>query len=606
MTALLMLARKLDALVPRLHTRGMQRVVIGCALLLAATSVGTHRALDDYVLGLIARGQGAALGLARAPLDLFTFTTGDTANNHRLMDVGLMLPWWTDPELKIAFFRPVASLTHWLDERLWPASPLLMHLHSLAWFGVLLAAAAATYRRLEGGARAAGLAFLLYAVDDAHGPTVAWLSNRNALIAGVFGCAALVAHDAWRRDGSRLAAWLAPACLVIGLLAGELAIGAVGYLVAYAAVLDDGAPSRRALSLAPTAAVVAAWRVLWLGAGYGARGSGAYVDPLASPLAFATEMPLRLAVLLHGQFSAPPSDLAFLAPPAHRPLLVSIAVVTVGVVTWLLWRIVRSDRTSRFWALGMGFSVLPLAATFPSDRLLLFVGLGACPLLARLFDDWIGQAANGKLRGGPRSVLTGCLLLLHGVGAPLLLPVRAGQMEVFAVAHDRGAAGIPETPDVRGRTVAIVAAPTVLFANYVQAERELLHVARPEHLYVLSSASSPIAVTRSGRDALLLRPERGFLYTPLEQHYRGKRALSVGEKVVLSTMTAEVVDASAEGRPRAVRFDFASGGAAGPPVLLIWRQGRFVPMPPLAEGATLRLPEEDFGKILLEAVLGGL
>src|SRR5882724_3009044 len=100
MTALLVLARKLDALVPRLHTRRMQRVVIVCALLLAATSVGPHRALDDYVLALIARSRGAALGLSRAPLDLFTFTTGDPASNHRLMDVGLMLPWWTDPELK--------------------------------------------------------------------------------------------------------------------------------------------------------------------------------------------------------------------------------------------------------------------------------------------------------------------------------------------------------------------------------------------------------------------------------------------------------------------------------------------------------------------------
>ena len=162
------LARKLDALVPRLGARRMQRVVIGCALVLAVTSVGPHHALDDYVLGLIARSRGGPLGLVRSPLDLFTFTTGNPASNHRLMDVGLMLPWWTDPELKIAFFRPVSSLTHWLDERLWPSSPVLMHLHSLAWFGVLLVAAAAAYRRLEGGARAVGLAFLLYAFDATH------------------------------------------------------------------------------------------------------------------------------------------------------------------------------------------------------------------------------------------------------------------------------------------------------------------------------------------------------------------------------------------------------------------------------------------------------
>jgi hypothetical protein len=602
------LARKLDALVPRLSSPRMQRVVTFAALLLAATSIGPHRALDDYVLALIARARGAPVGLQRAPLDLFTFTTGDPAANHQLMDVGLMLPWWTDPELKIAFFRPVSSLTHWLDERLWPSSPVLMHLHSLLWFGVLLVAVGAVYRCLDGSARAAGVAFLLYAVDDAHGPTLAWLANRNALIAGVFGVAALIAHDAWRRRRSLGGAVLAPLSLLAGLLAGELAIGAVGYLVAYAAVLDPGSRRERAVSLVPTAAVVVGWRVYWLGAGYGARGSGAYVDPLASPLAFCAGLPARLAVLLHGQFSAPPSDLAFLAPPSHRPLLISIAVATVGVVTWLLLPFVREDRTCRFWALGMILALLPLAATFPSDRLLLFVGLGACALLARLVDEWIRQQRDGAAASNARSILTGCFVALHLVAAPLLLPVRAGQMELFAVAHDRGESGIPRDATIEGRTVVIVAAPTVLFANYIQAERELLRTPRPAHLYVLASASSPITVTRSGSNALLLRPEEGFLYTPLEQHYRGKRPLAVGDRVELSAMAAEVVEALPDGRPRAVRFDLGAGQdgeGEKAPLVLTWSAGRFTPLRIPDEGTTVTLPEEDFGKILLSAAFGG-
>ncbi|HEX4339623.1 MAG TPA: hypothetical protein VH062_27135 [Polyangiaceae bacterium] len=595
--------KKLDALIPRLSTARMQRVVTACALLLAATSVGPHRALDDYVLALIARGRGAAVGLTRAPLDLFTFTTGSVAGNHRLMDVGLMLPWWTDPELKIAFFRPVASLTHWVDERLWPSSAVAMHLHSLAWFGVLLFAVAALYRRLDGSPRAAGLAFFLYALDDAHGPTLAWLANRNALIAGALGAGALIAHDAWRTKRSHLGAVLAPLLLLAGLLAGELAIGAVGYLAAYALVLEGGALRRRALSFAPTAAVVVGWRLYWLSAGYGAKGSGAYVDPLGSPFAFCTELPMRLAVLLHGQFSAPPSDLAFLAPPAHRPFLVAIAIVTVAVVVWILLPYVRRDRTCRFWALGMTLSLLPLAATFPSDRLLLFVGIGASALLARPLDDFVRAGSQGTLPGGARTVLTGCLLLLHVVGAPLLLPVRAGQMEIFAVAHDRGAAGIPSDASVTGRTVVIVAAPTVLFANYVQAERELLGVPRPAHLYVLSSASSAIAVERAGESGLLLRPEHGFLYTPLDKHYRGSRPLAVGDRVELSAMTAEIVESSSDGRPRAVRYTFGTGNDA--PLILTWKDGRFVPMPLPDAGHTVTLPEEDFGKILLAAALHG-
>jgi hypothetical protein len=598
------LARKLDALVPRLSSSRMQRVVTFAALLLAATSIGPHRALDDYVLALIARARGAAVGLERAPLDLFTFTTGNAATNHRLMDVGLMLPWWTDPELKIAFFRPVSSLTHWLDESLWPSSPVLMHLHSLLWFAVLLTAVGAVYRRLDGSARAAGLAFLLYALDDAHGPTLAWLANRNALIAGAFGAAALIGHDAWRKRGSLLGALLAPLSLLAGLLAGELAIGAVGYLVAYAAVLDTGSRRGRALSLVPTAAVVLGWRVYWLGAGYGARGSGAYVDPLGSPLAFCAGLPVRLAVLLHGQFSAPPSDLAFLAPPSHRPLLITIAVATVAIVAWLLLPFVRTDKTCRFWALGMILALLPLAATFPSDRLLLFVGLGACALLGRLVDEWIRRTSDGSGASNARSVLSGCFVALHLLGAPLLLPIRAGQMEVFAVAHAKGESGIPADAAIAGRTVVLVAAPTVLFANYIQAERELLGIPRPAHLYVLASASSPIHVERAGPQALLLRPERGFLYTPLEQHYRGKRPFAAGDRVALSRMTAEVVEALPDGRPGAVRFDLGTAQGMDAPLVLTWTDGRFSELA-IPETGPVTLPEEDFGKILLSAALGG-
>jgi hypothetical protein len=596
-------SRKLDALIPRLSSPRTRRVVTLCALLLAATSVGPHRVLDDYVLALIAQRRGGPVGLRRAPLDLFTFTTGAVADNHRLMDVGLMLPWWTDPELKIAFFRPIASFTHWLDERLWPASPVAMHLHSLAWFGVLLLAVGLVFTRLDGSPRAAGLAFLLYALDDAHGPTVAWLANRNALIAGALGAGALLAHDAWRKRASRTAAVLAPVLLLMGLLAGELAIGAAGYLAAYALMHEEGPLKRRLASLAPATAVVAIWRICWLAAGYGARGSGAYVDPLSSPVAFCAELPLRFSMLLHGQFSAPPSDLAFLAPPTHRPLLVAIALTTVCVVTWILLPYIRRDRTCRFWALGMLFSLLPLGATFPSDRLLLFVGLGASALLARPFDDFVSEAKVGALRASARSILTGCLLLLHVVGAPLLLFARSGQMELFAVAHDRGAAGIPATETVRHESVVLVAAPTVLFANYIQAERELLGVPRPEHLYILSSASSPIHVQRAGAHGLLLRPERGFLYTPQERHYRGRRPFAAGDQVALSAMTANVVDTDHDGRPRAVRFELADGDAA--PLIMTWRGGRFAPMPLPREGETVTLPEEDFGKILLSTLLGG-
>ena len=598
------LALALDRLVQRLTGGRAQLLTAVAAGLLAATSVGPHRALDDYVLSLIARGRGTPLGLDRGTLDLFTFTTGDPENNRRLMDAGLMLPWWTDERLRIAFFRPLSSLTHWLDEKLFPGSPALMHAHSLLWFLALLLSVLLLYRRLEPAARLSGLAFFLYALDDAHGPALAWLANRNALIAASFGCLTLLAHDVWRRNQSLIAAALAAGALVAGLLAGELAVGALAYVAAYAVFMERGAPLKRVLSVTPYLMLILAWRLIWVEHGFGARGSGAYIDPLGDPIGFLRVLPEKLIVMLHGQFSAPPSDLAFLGPPAHRKLFVVLSALTLGVVGFLLSPVVRRDRSARFWALGMLLSLVPLAATFPSDRLLLFAGLGAMALLARLFDQLICDAKNGALRLGLPALLTCGLLLLHGLVAPLLLPIRAAQMEIFGRAHDRAAAGIPSGPDAPELTVVVIKAPVVLFTNYVQAQRELAGVPRPEHLYLLATGSSPLSVERSGTASITIRPADGFLHTPLDRHYRGAPAsLRVGQRVVLSGLTAEITARRADGRPETVEFTFTR--APERYRFVSWRNGRFQPFELPAPGQGVSLPAEDLGKILLGAALGG-
>jgi hypothetical protein len=152
---------------------------------------------------------------------------------------------------------------------------------------------------------------------------------------------------------------------------------------------------------------------------------------------------------------------------------------------------------------------------------LVFVGLGAMALLARLFRAFVTAGANGAVRPGLRSFFTALFLLLHLGLAPLLLAGRAAQMNFFATAVERGLEPIPRDDTIRGKTVVVLAAPTVLFANYIQPERELLGIPRPEHLYVLAGASSKIAVERAGQAEIVLRPSAGFLYTPVERHYRG-------------------------------------------------------------------------------------
>ncbi len=103
------------------------------------------------------------------------------------------LPWWSAPELKFVFLRPLSTSTHRLDYRLWPDSAILMHLHSLLWLVLLVWAAGRLYRKLLAPAWVAGLATILFALDDSHGYPAAWLANCNAIVSSALGVLALAA-----------------------------------------------------------------------------------------------------------------------------------------------------------------------------------------------------------------------------------------------------------------------------------------------------------------------------------------------------------------------------------------------------------------------------
>ena len=140
------------------------------------------------------------LVLQRSPFSLFFFLTGDAEQNRTYMDMA-GLPWWTTPDLRLSFFRPITGLTHWLDYLLWPDTPALMHVQSLLWFVTGVIVTALVYRRFLGCVWPAGLAAIFFALDDAHALPASWIANRNILPAFVFGMLALISHDRWRSDG---------------------------------------------------------------------------------------------------------------------------------------------------------------------------------------------------------------------------------------------------------------------------------------------------------------------------------------------------------------------------------------------------------------------
>ena len=346
-------------------------------------------------------------------LEFFAFMPGPGEGNEQLWQDGI-LPWWTHPELKAAFLRPVSVATHVVDHHLWPDIYPLQHAHSLLWYGLAVWIVALLYRRIGGAGAAAGLAALLFAVEDCHAFPAAWLANRNALVALVFGGLALLLHVRWRQEGGRARLPLALFCLALALLSAEAGLGAAAYVVAYELTLVRKPWKNKALALLPYVALVVAWRVVYTAMGFGAQGSSLYVDPGRDPLAFLGAVAERVPVLIFSQWTQFATDIwLFLPRPLQLGLVVAGVFVTAAMTAFFLPQL-RARPEARFWALGMLLALIPVSAAFPMDRLLLFSGIGAFGLLAGQAEmlGWTGACARTKAgrRGGlepsrPRSAI---------------------------------------------------------------------------------------------------------------------------------------------------------------------------------------------------------
>ena len=334
-------------IVDRLQHPSARWAVIAVALCLTLPSLLVGFATDDHNWRAVFQGYPGMEEVEQAPWDAFRFHfSEDDAIRQDRMDRGL-LPWWSGEQTHTAFMRPLSSLSHWLDYTLFGDTAWPMHVHNMTLFGLLLLLVAALYRHLIDVRHVALLALLLYAIDDARGIPVGWLSARNSLLTAIFGVTVLLSHDQFRRHGRRWGLPVALLALCIGLLCGEATVSIGGYLFAYALFVDPKGFGRGFLSLLPYGAVVVLWRVIYQHLGYGAFGSGAYVDPTNEPLLFAYRIAERLPVLFFGAFGLPDSTFYNFLPTPWSGVYFGVALVFLAIVLLALWPLLRRDARAR-------------------------------------------------------------------------------------------------------------------------------------------------------------------------------------------------------------------------------------------------------------------
>ena len=564
------------------------------AILLTLPALATGFQFDDYLVRAALRGPRGPAALPAALNQAFVFMDGNAAHGLAQMVSGAY-PWWALPEGQVAFWRPLAALSHWVDFAVWPSQPVVMHLHSLLWLGLLVAAAAGLYRQVGSnyGPLVAGLAGLLFALDHAHGFATSWLSNRNILLAALFGVLAIAAHARWRRDAWRAGAVLAPLLLLLALLSAEAAVATLAYLLAFAVCLDRGAWRARLFSLAPAAGTVLAWRLVYRAAGYGAWGTS-YLDPLREPWPYLQAIAERAPVLLLGQWFLPPAEYVAVFGLTAARLAWLAAIVLVLLLGWLFRPVLRRSATARFWAAGMLLAVVPACAALPANRLLFFVGLGAMGLLAEFLlaglapglglRDWEAWATSGA---------TGVLLAVHLIMSPALLPLMAFSPALLGgLGHglDGPIASLPDDPRLAQQTAVIVFAPNFADTGYIGLLRPSLGLPAPARVRSLASGFGPVTVTRSDGQTLTVTPVGGYV-TGYDSVFRGSaHPLGLGQVVDLGDVQVKVLALTADGRPARVAFHFSMPLEDPGLRWFRWQGWVYVPFAPPAAGTTIQLP----------------
>jgi len=343
-----------------------------------------------------------------------------------------------------------------------------MHLHSLLWLAAAVMAAALLYRRVLGATCVAGLAALLYAVDDAHAVPAAYLANRNALIASCLGFLSIVAFVRWGQQAWRWGAWLSALLLALALSAGEMGLATAAYLFSYALTLDRGTIRQRFGRLLPHAVVLGAWALVYRIGGFGSHGSGFYLDPLRDPLGFVAGFCARAALLLMGQWTPIPAEMGLVfAPGTSEALALRLfSLAVVAALAGLFVPLLARDRVARFWGLGVLLALVPIAAVGPENRLLCFVGLGSMALLAQLVQVACAEPSAGPVSRGWRRLsrtAVAVLLPLHLLVAPVLGVARVEYQAKVSSAMLRAIASVPNDPEIAGQDLVLVNPPDHIY-----------------------------------------------------------------------------------------------------------------------------------------------
>ncbi len=321
-------------------------------------------------------------GFVRDDRDLF-------ADNQFLRHAGyltklLTSDFWSSAGADSGLWRPLVTLSYWIDGRLGSWLPGWFHTVNLISHLAVVALLALVMVEAGAGVAAAWIATLWFAVAPAHVEAVAWISGRTDVWCALFGLLALWLHLRSTRASSARP-WLWRVAAVVAFALALLSKEAAAPLIVVLAVLAwrrgpaERTPASRALELLPYVLLLGAWAIAhWLVAPGALAATPQWRHPTAAERVF-----MALAVF--------PTQVQFLLPFFHHG------------PDWAIYPPIRSATD---WRVAAGI-VLHLAAIL----LIVRTWRARSPVAPALLMFWLPMAlmtgltlTRGVLLNGERNV----------------------------------------------------------------------------------------------------------------------------------------------------------------------------------------------------------
>jgi hypothetical protein len=497
---------------------------------------------DDYILREQVLEDGPFAAYLFSPLD-------PQAAHTKVLEARAAgrAPWWADEHTRVSYFRPLSSLSLWLDFA-HGARPWWMHLENGAIYAALVWLAVALYRQLGLSGAGLGWAAVFFGLDGALAASAGWISARNTLLAACFGLACLLFHDRARRAGRPILLTLSCLCFALSLLSAEFGLCVLGYLGAHALSVDRAPRMRRAIALAPYGALTALYLVHYVTAGYGSiGGGGVHRDVFGSPAAAALAWVESIPVWLASAATMPFAGFQLLRPDLRLPIL-AFSLVVLAVILPLLGSRSIEQPHGRMFAIGAVLSLVPLAAVVPQERLRFFVAFGVYGVLG----PWVVSHFDAPERVHRR--VARLVWRMHGVWLPLffvpllfsIVPIAGGAARALDEALPRAA-----------MPITILLNPPTSFVPWYQPAMRASRGEIGPPVFALYAGNQSLDIQRVDDRSLELHVARSWFSAPFERNRDDSRHwFRAGDRIPLARLTVEVREVDAAGAPTRARFAF--------------------------------------------------